>query len=103
MKGRAPKGRRRDVVYQFLFILTRLAASDETGFLATMNSMIDVAAARPYLRGCQTRRLRMRALSGLPCEDILRMVVTQIDLCCAANGHAATLHVQEAEVFGFYA
>lgn len=73
--------------YQFRFWRTRRMAS--LGFLrTTIHNMMEVAKDRPYLESMSPvidwgKETLDR--SNLPSEDVLRMIVSQIDLCGAAN------------------
>lgn len=88
---------------QSLFCLTRRAIS-AGGFFTTIHSITDVAAARAYLDG---RALGFTAWIGvqgsvcyLPCEDILCMIVSEIDLSCSSNWNTSSLSIPGFQQIG---
>jgi hypothetical protein len=80
---------------QSLFCLTRRAMS-AGGFLTTIHSITEVAAARAYLGG-GVRLLDVKMsrgwVCGLPCEDILCMIVSEVDLSGSSNWDASSLPI----------
>ena len=62
------------------------------GFLTTIHNMIVVAADKAYLQvGTSAMQIRgikadpVLATISIPCEDVLRVVVSQIHLCRSTN------------------
>ena len=72
-----------------LFWRTRRAIS-AGGFFATIHNITDVAAARAYLEDWIRKDLGVHGhgvgtLDGLPCENILCMIISEVDLRRSPN------------------
>lgn len=69
----------------------------------TIHNIIDVARDRPYLliirnwspepKEAKLDAKSILALGNLPCEDVLAVVVSQVDLSCAADGNTLRFSV----------
>lgn len=76
------------------------------GFLATIQNIIDVAAARPYLstliraepKMIERSDRRPSAVKDIPSEDILRMSIAQVDFGNSPDGDTLCLAVEELAI-----
>lgn len=76
-----------------LFCLT-LRATSVGGFLMTIQSIIDVAAASAYLISVSTRKLPDTGGRGvIPCKYILSVIIPQIDLRRPSNRNTTSLSI----------
>lgn len=78
-----------------LFWRTRRAIS-AGGFLTTIYSITDVAAASAYLGGGVNKAgvlIGGTAKDNVPCKDILCMIIPEIDFCRSPNWNPSCLPI----------